>query len=152
MRFLLPILGILLPFSTDVVSADTLREQLMQVDRKFAASASERGLDGWMEFMADDAVRLPKQGAKAIVGKSEIRKADAALFADKARQLLWEPADGGGFDDGKLGFTTGSYRLVKKAADGKEEVLGRGTYLTWWRKSSDGSWKVILDTGNPEKP
>ena len=128
-----------------------VREQLMEADRKFAAAATAKGLDGWMAWMADDAVRLPKLGGKAVAGKDAVRKNDAALFADPKRQLLWEPAEAGAFEGGNLGFTTGTYRVVRKT-DAGEEVVGRGTYLTWWRKSAGGSWRVILDTGTPDPP
>ena len=27
-----------------------------------------------------------------------------------------------------------------------------GTYSTTWMKQPDGSWKIVLDTGNPDGP
>jgi hypothetical protein len=37
-------------------------DALKDADRSFAAAAKAKGLDGWMEFMADDAVRLANLG------------------------------------------------------------------------------------------
>lgn len=124
----------------------------MDADRQFAAAAKARGLDGWMEFMADDAVRLQRLGGKAVQGKAAVRKVDAAIFADPTRQLVWEPTEAGAFADGRHGFTTGNYRVLKRGKDSKEEVVGRGSYLTWWRKEPGGAWRVILDTGTQEPP
>src|SRR5262245_61515904 len=98
---------------SDTAGRDKVRSELMEADRKFAAAAKARGLRGWMEFMAEDAVRLQKLGGTAVRGRAAIRKADAALFADATRQLLWEPSEAGAFADGRHGFTTGRYRVVK---------------------------------------
>jgi ketosteroid isomerase-like protein len=129
-----------------------LRQQLMDADRAFAKAAGEKGLDGWMSFMADDAVRVSPMGGKATVGKAAIRKLDANLFADANRQLVWEPADAGTFADGKHGFTTGRAKIAARDAAGKEESPWTVKYVTWWRKGEDGRWKVILDTGASEMP
>lgn len=126
-------------------------KDLMAADRAFAAATSKRGLDGWMEFMTEDAVRLHKLGGKAIRGHAAIRKADGPLFADPTKKLVWEPTEAGAFQDGRHGFTTGKYRVLKREADGSDKVLSKGSYLTWWRKEKNG-WRVILDTGTPDRP
>jgi ketosteroid isomerase-like protein len=160
MRFPLFLLGLLLSalaaFATprasqEVPAADKVREELLDADRRFAAAARERGLDGWMSFLAADAVRLPKLTGAPVRGTEAIRKLDAAIFADPARRLAWEPAEAESFEGGRLGVTTGHYRVLRKGDGGKEEVVARGSYLTWWRKD-DGKWRVILDTGTPDPP
>jgi ketosteroid isomerase-like protein len=123
------------------------KAELMGADRAFARATAEKGIDGWMSFMADDAVRVAPLGEKAHVGTDAVRKLDAAMFADPKRKLLWEPTDGGAFADGKHGFTTGKSKMVTKSDKGEEEVLWTGAYVTMWRKGDDGRWKVILDTG-----
>src|SRR5262249_51783383 len=89
-----------------------LKAELMDADRAFAKAAAEKGLDGWMSFMADDAVRVVPLGGKAHVGKAAVKELDAAMFADPKRKLVWEPTDGGAFADGKHGFTTGRFRVL----------------------------------------
>ena len=51
---------------------------------------------------------------------------------------------------GDHGFTRGRYTLVRTSPDGGETVLGRGNYLSIWRRESDG-WRVILDTRTEER-
>jgi len=127
------------------------RDQLMAADRRFAAAVAEGGFEAWMSFMADDAVRLDSLGAVGVQGKDAIAKVDAALFADPHRLLTWEPRDGAAFAGGDLGYTTGHYRLIRRDDHGAEvETLGRGRYITWWRRGADGTWQVILDTGEAD--
>ncbi len=130
------------------------KTKLLDADRAFAKATAEKGLDGWLSYMTDDAVRISPLGSKAHVGKAAIKELDAALFADPKRQLVWEPADGGDFADGKHGFTTGKFKILSKSVEGKEDVQRTGAYVTWWRMGDDGRWKVILDTGafDPPKP
>jgi ketosteroid isomerase-like protein len=128
-----------------------VRAEVMDADRAFARAAAEKGLDGWMSFMADDAVRVAPLGTKAHVGTAAVRKLDADLFADPAVKLVWEPTDGGAFADRKYGWTTGRAKMVARAAGGAEEVRWTGAYVTWWRKDPAG-WRVILDTGAADPP
>ena len=128
------------------------RAEVMAADRAFAAAARERGLDGWMEWMAADAARLPRMGAAGIRGLDAIRASDAGIFADPSLRLAWEPTDGGVFSDARLGFTTGRYQLLQKATDGRESAVAQGAYVTFWRREADGRWRVILDTGAPDPP
>jgi ketosteroid isomerase-like protein len=123
-----------------------VRAEVMAADRAFAAAAADKGLDGWMSFMADDAVRVDL-GDKGHVGKAAVKEHDAELFADPKKLLVWEPADGGGFADGKTGFTTGKAQFVAPG-DKPDPAKWTHAYITIWRKGDDGQWKVILDTGS----
>lgn len=130
---------------------EQLRAQLLDADRAFAAAAAVRGLDGWLEFLADDAVRIPRPGAAAVRGRAAIRELDAPTFADPAVQWRWQPLDAGVFADGRHGFTTGRFRLLRREG-ATERLLGEGAYVTWWRREEDGRWRVILHTGAPDAP
>ena len=123
-----------------------VRAEVMAADRAFYKAAAEKGLDGWMSFMADDAVRIAPLGTKAHVGTAAVRKLDTELFADPAVKLVWEPTDGGAFADQRCGWTTGRAKMVARTDAGGEEVRWSGAYVTWWRKDAAG-WRVILDTG-----
>ena len=123
----------------------------MDADRAFAKATAERRLDGWMDFYAEDAVRITPLGGKATFGHKAIRDLDARLFADASTRLVWEPTDGGAYGDGKLGFTTGRAKILAKGAGGDDEVRFEGAYVTIWRNDG-GKWKVILDTGAAVKP
>jgi ketosteroid isomerase-like protein len=119
------------------------REALMRADRDFAAATAARGINGWMEAYAADAVRL-EMGGPASQGHAAIREFDAGLFADPTVRLVWYPTDAGLFSDGRHGFTTGRGALVRLTPP--SDTLWRGTYITFWRRERN-AWKVILDTG-----
>jgi ketosteroid isomerase-like protein len=125
-------------------------DALMQADRDFARATAERGLDGWMSFYADDAVRIPQSlNGPPVQGLEAVRKFDARLFADPAVSLVWEPTDAGLYRGGALGFTRGRSETRRRDPGGATTVVGRGRYLTIWRREPSGQWKVILDTGVP---
>lgn len=127
------------------------KTEVLEADRAFYRETKAKGLEGWMSFMAEDAVRISPLGQKAFVGKGPIRELDKSLFEDPKTNLVWEPSDGGGFADPNWGFTTGKAKLVRKADDGSESVDWTGAYITVWHKNEKGQWKVILDTGGSDE-
>jgi ketosteroid isomerase-like protein len=128
------------------------RSALMAADRAFAAETAARGLDGWMDYYAADAVRLTMAGTFAdttiVQGHGAVRRFDAGLFADPSTRLLWEPTDAGVFADGRTGFTTGRSAFVRLDGGTPADTLFAGRYVTIWRRGADGRWRVILDTGS----
>lgn len=141
------------PTPAATVSLDTEkgRDVLMQADRDFAAEAAARGIDGWISYMASDAVRLVL-GRSSISGLGAIREADTPLFETDSVRLAWEPVDGTVFASGDHGFTTGTYEVLRLQTDGTEAAVGQGAYITFWRQEADGTWKVILDGGAAGPP
>ena len=122
------------------------RSELLAADRAFAKSTEANGLEGWMSFFADDAVRLV-MGAEAIQGLPAVREYDSRLFADTTLKLEWDPTDAGVFSDGRHGFTTGRYSLLS-VSSAAYDTLQKGAYVTIWRRNEQGVWQVILDTGS----
>ncbi len=118
---------------------------LLKADRDFAQAVATKGVEGWMAFMADNAVILRRQ---PFVGKEAIRAAMQKAFSDASVTLTWTPTRGQVFKSGDLGYTVGRYQLVHRTDRG--ENVTRGTYLTVWQKQTDGSWKVIWDGGSPD--
>jgi ketosteroid isomerase-like protein len=127
-----------------------MKAALMAADRAFAKATADKGLDGWVGFMADDVAKVRRPGEKLVVGKDAVRRADAEILADKNRKLVWQPVDAHAFADGNTGVTSGRYKVVGPDKDGKEVVLATGGYVTVWRLERDGAWKVVFDTGSPD--
>jgi ketosteroid isomerase-like protein len=133
--------------SPDAASPAAGRAAVMQADIDYAAATAARRLDGWMSFLAPDMVKAPWKG-DFVHGLTEIRRLDADIFADTTTTLEWKPTDGGVYSDGRYGYTKGRYEMVKRSG-AERTVLGRGTYLTVWRRDPAG-WRVVLDTGVPD--
>ena len=115
---------------------------LLQRDREFAKASAARGYLAWQEFMAPNAAK-PANGGQMLLGPEAIGANMLAAFAS-GFTLSWEPTRAEISRHGKLGYTWGRYRAV---VNGKAR---EGTYMTVWEKQTDGSWKVLFDTGDPD--
>lgn len=134
-----------------IVSSAVGENQLLQADRDFADATHARGIEGWMSFFADDAIRIKYRGGMAK-GYEAVRATDTPLISDTTITLNWQPIDARVFKDGTVGITIGTSQIVNRVGPKKGEVAYRGRYTTLWRREPDGRWKVIMDTGYPETP
>lgn len=118
----------------------------MQADRAFAAAVAEGGTDAWVTWFAEDGAQI-QPGSGEIRGRDAIRELMAGLD-DPNFSLAWEPRRADIAASGDLGWTTGSYVSKGIGVDGQPRQA-QGRYVTIWRKQPDGSWKVVMDLGNP---
>ncbi len=138
---------VLLSVSLSAFAAERDANVLMQADRDFAKATAEKGVDGWMSFMAPGAVLL---GEEPTVGPEKIR----AAMQDELKpgtSLTWEPTKADFIGDGDIGYTLGRFEFRAADKQGKPVVV-KGTYMTTWQKQKDGTWKVIGDLGSHDKP
>jgi ketosteroid isomerase-like protein len=119
---------------------------LMQADRDFAKATAAKRLDGWMSFMAPNAVLLR---AEPLVGLDQIKAGMAKDFDSPGFQLTWEPTKAEFVGSGPVGYTVGRYEAKFTGDDGKPQT-SYGSYMTTWHKQADGSWKVVADIGSPD--
>ncbi len=123
--------------------------ELMAVDRRFAEETGEHRADGWMNYVADDAVMF--QNGRPVSGRDDVRTMMAQVFQDTAFSLDWEPRQANVSAGGDLGYTIGRYRATHSAPEGADHEE-TGSYVTIWRRQPDRSWLVVLDIGNPDTP
>lgn len=142
------LLGCAGPKSTSQPGAiEALRAELIQTDVAFSRAAAQAGVaEAFYQFLAEDAVWLPN-GSDPVLGREQVR--DRLRQAGQT-QLVWVPQFADVARSGELGYTWGLYESRGRGADGRE-VLSRGKYTTIWRRQPDGSWRAVLDTGNPSK-
>ena len=143
-------LALFLLFALSAVSfaADRDTKVLMDAERAFAKATAERGIDGWMEFMAPNAVEL---AVEPLVGFDQIRVGMGKQLSSPGFKLTWEPTKAEFLGKGDKGYAVGRYEVHFTDADGKQHVE-TGTYLTTWQQQKDGTWKVISDVGSPDPP
>jgi len=127
-------------------AADRDATVLMQADRDFAKATAAKRLEGWMSFMAPNAVLLR---AEPLVGLEVISAGMAKDFNAPGFQLTWEPAKAEFVGNGPVGYTIGRYEAKFTGDDGKPHTA-HGSYMTTWQKQHDGSWKVVADIGSPD--
>jgi len=141
------LLPLLLLVSTFCFAADRDTKVLIDAERAFARATAERGVDGWMEFMAPNAVVL---GAEPLVGLDQIRAGMGKPLNTPGFKLTWEPTKAEFLGkSGEIGFAVGRWERHFTGDDGKPQVR-KGAYLTTWQQQKDGSWKVVSDIGTPD--
>ena len=52
---------------------------------------------------------------------------------------------------GDLAVENGTYEMTLLPKGGKE-MVDKGKYLTVWKKQADGSWKIVRDINNSDRP
>lgn len=142
-------LALLLTISINLYSqADLQKEKdvLKQVDIDFSNFSKEKGMhDAFLCYVANDGVLL-RPYSYPITGFEAIKK-----FLDEGNTdflLTWSPLYADVSISGELGYTYGLYELVFKDEQGNSNTR-KGTYVSIWKKDTDGKWKFTLDTGNP---
>lgn len=157
MRYLVIPICLLLGGCWPVVSQRDIERQerlpatprsLMDLDDAWSESAATRDAEKVAAFYADDAIAYPPKEPVAK-GRAAAKKVWAAYFADPSFQISWKANDAHVADDGRLGFTSGTYDLSYNGTDGKR-VTEKGKFLCVWEKQPDGSWKAIRDMWNAD--
>jgi len=125
---------------------EAARAAIRDADVRFAQATAARGVDGWLEYFADSGMQVVP--GRNVVGKAAIRQLMAPSLGDTTRTLTWRPTSAEVSASGDLGYTVGRWERMAREKDGT--LVTRGSYVTIWRKQADGSWKVVLDVGNPD--
>jgi ketosteroid isomerase-like protein len=116
--------------------------EMAKTDRDYSALSVEKGMPAaCVVYFADDGIAF---APRAVNGKKYwgTRKEFPGI-------LVWEPVFAGSSRATDLGYTTGPWELKKKDGTGS---IAFGNYVTIWRRSSSGGWKIVLDVGvdNPQ--
>jgi ketosteroid isomerase-like protein len=118
------------------------KQKMMDTDRAFAKMSKEQGMKkAFIKFLDDDGVLLrpeqyPLMGAEAIDFLTSIN--------DTTFSFIWEPQKGAVSNSDDLGYTYGVYKLTPTNVD----TTIYGTYVNIWKKQTDSTWKLVLETGN----
>jgi ketosteroid isomerase-like protein len=104
-------------------------------------------LEGFMSIWDENAVKMAA-GRPTAVGAAGIRgmkqKAFGTTIYAKFEIKVDEYQLAGGF-----GWARGIYTIVSQQKTGGDPLTDVGTFLTVFKKQSDGSWKVYRDTMMP---
>lgn len=110
--------------------------ELEQADLAFAKDTAARGIEGWVAAFDARGAQMGKSGR--VEGHDAIREHMGPLLAKT--KVEWAPIASA--KRGDLGWTVG-----KATFTGEESW--KSTYVTIWKQQTDGSWKVLFDTGRP---
>lgn len=137
------------PASAQVPDLEREAAAVEAADRAFAEAVKLRDRALFASFIAEDATFLGgglTQGRDAIV-------VDWGIFfvAGGPATITWEPHTVEVATSGDMAYTLGDFEVRAVGPDGQPR-MSTGTYVSIWRKSPDGSWKVVVDGGTPPKP
>jgi len=119
-------------------------ESLLQADREFSSYSVQYGMKkAFLDHISDDCVLL-RADQRPVEGRASI-EANFARFSDAGSILSWTPQKAIVSKSGDMGYTYGIWQSQLKDTT----LVFKGTYLTIWKKNSDGKWEAVLDTGNP---
>ena len=120
---------------------EEILQSMVDTDQAFSEACAQKGMrKAFLEYMADDAVLL-RPGNLPLVEDDVVRYLSA--HEDTSFVMKWEPKGGDLSASNDLGYTYGVYEVKTK------DTVLTGTYLSIWRRQEDGTWKFVLDTGNP---
>ena len=123
-------------------TASSKNESLLKADNDFSALSADKGLrEAYLENIDSNGVllrpnQLPIAGADAvdfIIG-----------LKDTGYTMLWKPSNAMVAASGDMGFTYGVYEIKSSLID----TSLYGTYVSIWKKQSDGKWKFVLQSNN----
>jgi len=125
-------------------------KSIRELEDKAREAAKAKDLDRYVSFYADDAVLL-WPGAPMVTGRAAIREFMRVFFSTPDFSLSFETARVEVSRAGDLAYTCGTNKVTLVDPNGKR-MKDSGKYLTVYRKQSDGTWKVVADTGNSDLP
>ncbi len=122
--------------------------ELMQTEKDFCRMARERGVpEAFRTFAAEDGMLLP-MGDNPVKGRSAIF---TAMSEGTKCELEWSPEAADVARSSDFGYTWGKSVVRRTGEDGKP-IVRHGKYLTVWKRQGDGSWRFVMDIGNPSPP
>lgn len=120
----------------------TKKAEMIAAEIAFSSLSEAQGTrKAFMQYIDSNGVLL-RPNSFPLVG------ADAVDFIsqtnDTSYTMVWQPKGGTVAASGDLGYTFGVYTITQK---NKGAPL-YGNYVNIWKKQQDGSWKLLLDSGN----
>ena len=115
-----------------------LEAELRAAEQAFAKTMADRDHAAFVSFLAEDAVFV---GRDVLRGREAVAAGWKGFYEGPKAPFSWEPSTSLVIESGTLGLSSGPVY-----DPGGNRV---GTFNSTWRRTADGSWKVVLDHGCP---
>lgn len=123
---------------------DTDVQAVKDTEAQWNKDYQAKDADKVTAYYTDDAVLIAPGSAPAN-GKEAIRASMKQFVSDPALSLQFQPSLVDVASSGDVAYTQGSYTLTVTDPTTKKPVNDHGSYVTVYKKQSDGSWKAVLD-------
>lgn len=135
--------GLVLVLALAAPAAAGSIEEVRQAEIAFAKAFADRDEARFAAFLADDATFL--SAGRTLRGKAAVVSGWSGLLKAPQAPFTWGPERIVVSDDATLALSTGPIYDV--------EGQPAGSFISTWRKESDGTWKVAFDgPGAPPWP
>lgn len=114
-------------------------EQVMAVERAFAATMKSRDLALFKSYLSPEAIFFSGPGRPVLRGPEAIAGAWARFYQGATPPFSWEPERVEVIDSGSLALSTGPVR------DPSGQPIA--TFNSIWRREADGRWRILFDKG-----
>jgi len=120
-------------------TSEELAAQVRATETAFAASMAARDHAAFVKFLDDEAVFFGRTGV--MHGKLEVAAGWKPLFEGPKPPFSWAPEQVEVLSSGTLALSSGPVL----------DPNGRrtSTFSSIWRRTADGSWKIVFDKGSP---
>lgn len=122
--------------------APSPRASLIQADQAASQAVLHRGIVAGLGDVLDDSVVLLYAGAPPVSGRERVTRLLNAQPALKNLRVQWFPIIVAVSQDGLFGVTTGA-SAVGIQGQAADSALQYGHYITVWRRTSGGAWKIL---------
>ena len=137
------------PVTADTRDADI--QAVKDIETQWNKDYEAKDYDKIVAHYADDAI-LVAPGAPASQGKETIGKEIKDMMADPALTLKFHASRVDAAKSGDLVYTAGAYTMTMTDPATKKPASDKGSYVTIYKKQTDGSWKATADIASSESP
>jgi ketosteroid isomerase-like protein len=124
------------------VNSEKDKQDMLNADSKFSNLSGTKGMkNAYLEFIDSNGVLL-RPNVYPLLGADAVDYIIAQK--DEGFEMSWKAKDGVVANSGELGYTYGTYKVHLQNPD----TTFTGTYVTIWKKQTDGKWKFVLDANN----
>ena len=128
-----------------------IEKSVRGVEQNMSKAAAAKDAAAFASNYAADAI-LMTPGEPAMKGADSIRSGMAGMLADPNLKLDFSADRVEIADSGDLAATHGNYTLAATDPATKKVINDKGSYVTVFRKQTDGAWKAVLDINTSELP
>jgi len=147
---LLGLLQACLPAKKPEINLDKIKQEVIDNDLAFSNFSKEHGFaKALAEYAAENAIKLNPRAYSTFGKENLLKEANADSLGSSQGAITWEPKKVHLSESGDLAAAFGDWYFTLKSPITLKDTTLYGNYITVWKKQADGSWKFVLDGGNP---
>ena len=143
--------GLILVVHNQAASTDTAAKAIRHTEEVWNQDFQAKDAARLVAHYADDAT-LMSPGMPASHGKAAIEKVLREMVNDQALSLKFQANRVEVAKSGDIAYTEGTYTMTMTNPATKKTINDKGSYVTVYKKQSDGSWKAVSDIATSEMP